>query len=112
MNAAMPSMTGTAAGLEPSSQSGTTSPRLHQAAVQFESMLLKDLLKPLAQSDGMSDTGSGGSGGEQTGTLQNFAVDAIAGTMAKSGALGFAKQIEASLLRGAAKHFLQAALKS
>ena len=90
------------------SQSGTMSPRLHQAAVQFESMLLKDLLKPLAESAGMGGT----DGGEQTGTLQSFAVDAIASTMGKSGALGFARQIEQTLSRGAAKHFSQEALKS
>ena len=90
-----------------SPQSGTVSPRLHQAAVQFESMLLKDLLKPLSESAGMSGTASG----EQAGTLQSFAVDAIAGTMAKSGALGFARQIEETLSRGAAKHFSLEALK-
>ncbi|WP_419806642.1 hypothetical protein [Terriglobus sp.] len=86
-----------------SSQSGTVSPRLHEAAVQFEAMLLKDLLKPLAESAGMG----GAEGGEQTGALQSFAVDAIAGTMAKSGALGFAKQIEQTVAQGAAKHFSQ-----
>lgn len=90
------------------SQIGTASPRLHQAAVQFEGMLLKDLLKPLSESEGM-----GGADGEgQTGALQSFAVDAIASAMAKSGALGFAKQIEQTLARGAAKHFSQEALKS
>ena len=95
-----------AAGL---SQSGTVAPRLHQAAVQFEAMLLKDLLKPLSEATGMNESG-GGEG--QTGALQSFAVDAIASTMAKSGALGFAKQIEQTLSRGAAKHFSQESLKS
>ena len=82
------------------SQSGTVAPRLHQAAVQFESMLLKDLLKPLSESEGMGGAEDGG----QTGTLQTFAVDAIASTMAKSGALGFARQIEQTLARDGAKH--------
>ena len=73
-------------------------------------MLLKDLLKPLSESAGMGGTGENG---QQTGALQSFAVDAIAGTMAKSGALGFAKQIEQTLSRGAAaKHFSKDALKS
>lgn len=108
MGAAEPVMAGATQGAA-LSRNGTVSLRLHQAAEQFEAMLLKDLLKPLSESEGM---GGGSDGGGQSGTLQQFAVDAIAGTMATSGALGFAKQIEQTLSRGAAKHFSQETLKS
>lgn len=74
--------------------------RLTKAAHQFEAMLLGEMLKPLGKTDEEAVSGADSSGSNP---LQSFGVEAVAGSLANSGALGFAKQIEAALLahRGA-----------
>ena len=74
--------------------------RLDKAAHQFEAMLLQELLKPLTSSQEDADGESEGdslSGGSSSGPLQSFGTQAVAESLANTGALGFAKQIEASL---------------
>ena len=67
--------------------------RLNKAAHQFEAMLLGEMLKPLTKTDedALSGTESGSS------PLQSFGMEAVAGSLANSNALGFAKQIEKAL---------------
>ena len=74
--------------------------RMDKAAHQFEAMLLQELLKPLTASedDGNGDSGEGSLGGSSTsGPLESFGTQAVAESLANSGALGFARQIERSL---------------
>ncbi len=80
------------------------SPRLHQAASQFEAMLLKDMLKPLGKAATEGDNDDGYTDDREAGPLQGFAVDAVAGSIARSGALGFARQIEQTLASSKSKN--------
>ena len=69
--------------------------RLDKAAHQFEAMLLQEMLKPLAQHndiDGNKESDGGGSG-----PMEGFGIEAIAGSLARSNALGFAYRIESAL---------------
>ncbi len=74
--------------------------KLTQAAQQFEAVMLGELMKPLGKSSaiGVEDEEQGSSG-----PLQSFGMEAVAGALAKSGALGFAKQIVASMEKHDAK---------
>ncbi len=63
--------------------------KLTHAAQQFEAVMLGELMKPLSNSAAIGgDDERGG-----TGTLKSFGVEAMAGAMARSGALGFAHRI-------------------
>ncbi len=68
--------------------------RLTKAAHQFEAMMLGEMLKPLGKTDDEALQGAESSGSNP---LQGFGVEAVAGALANSGALGFAKQIEQAL---------------
>ena len=74
--------------------------RLLHAAQQFEGLMLNELMKPLARSSAF--------GGEEpqgeAGTLQGYGVEAMAGALAKSGALGFAHRIVASVEQRESSH--------
>ena len=76
-----------------SAASAAKNQRLTKAAHQFEAMLLGEMLKPLGKTD--DEAMNGESSGSNP--MQSFGVEAIAGSLANSGALGFAKQIEAAL---------------
>lgn len=70
--------------------------RLVHAAQQFEAVMLSELMKPLST--------SGAIGGEdpekeQSNAMQGFGVESMAGALARSGALGFAKRIVAAVER-------------
>ena len=67
--------------------------KLQQAAQQFEGVMLSELMKPLGQSASIDGNEAEG----EAGTLQSFGVEAMAGALAKSGALGFARRIVASV---------------
>jgi flagellar protein FlgJ len=73
-----------------------TNPRhakLLHAAQQFEGVMLSELMKPLGRSASIDGDEAEG----EAGTLQSFGVEAMAGALAKSGALGFARRIVASV---------------
>lgn len=80
-----------------------TPSRVHTAAVQFEAMLLQQMVKPLATSFSQEEDGDM----KEAGPLQSFAGEAVAGSLARSGALGFARQIEETLAQSAAKKMSQ-----
>ena len=68
--------------------------KLLHAAQQFEALMLNELLKPLGKSAaiGASEEDEG-----QNNVLGSFGVEAMAGALAKSGALGFADRIVRSV---------------
>ena len=66
---------------------------LLHAAQQFEGVMLTELMKPLSQSTSMDGETPDG----EAGTMQSFGVEAMAGALARSGALGFAHRIVASV---------------
>jgi Rod binding domain-containing protein len=68
--------------------------KLLRAAQEFEAVMLEVILKPLQKSSAIGgDEGDPGA----TGPLQSFGVEAVAGAMARSDALGFASRIVASV---------------
>ncbi len=73
--------------------------RLDKAAHQFEAMLLQELLKPLTSSrdEGGDAEVDSLTGGSSSGPLQSFGTQAVAESLANTGALGFATQIASSL---------------
>lgn len=73
---------------------GTTAPhaRLLHAAQQFEGVMLNELMKPLSQPSIIEDSDESGAG-----KMQSFGVEAMADALARSGALGFAKRIVATV---------------
>ena len=90
---ALPLQTNPAADVAQTAASAAKNQRLTKAAHQFEAMLLGEMLKPLGKTDdeAMSGEDSGGN------PMQSFGVEAVAGSLANSGALGFARQIESAL---------------
>ncbi len=79
--------------------------RLVDAAQQFESIFLGEMLKPMQSKDGgwgegdSSGDDSGGSGG----TLASYGVESVARAIAKAGGLGIARQVVEKVSREAAK---------
>ena len=79
-------------------QSPSAPPRLVHAAHEFEAQMMKELLKPMTGSDGLtgedsdSETGSGGAMGE-------FASEALGRALSERGGLGIATSILHSLSR-------------
>jgi flagellar protein FlgJ len=67
--------------------------KLLAAAQQFEGVMLSELMKPLSKSASIDGDEAEGAAG----TMQSYGVEAMAGALAKSGALGFAKRIVASV---------------
>ncbi len=72
---------------------GARHAKLLHAAQQFEAVMLGELMKPLGKSSAIGEEEAPG----EAGTLQSFGVEAMAGAMAKSGALGFAHRIVSSV---------------
>ena len=70
-------------------------PRLVKAAHQFEAMMMKELLAPMARSGDMFADGDG----DQKGILGEFASESLAGALSAHGGLGIADQIVHSLSR-------------
>lgn len=91
----------TAPSVAQSATDGYKAQRLTKAAHQFEAMLLGEMLKPLGKTDEEALSGSDSSGSNP---LQSFGVEAVAGALANSGALGFAKQIETALQAHKSSH--------
>ena len=70
------------------------SPKLRQAAAEFESSFMQELLKPFKQDPLFAeDKDSGGEVGGSLGTIDSMGTQAMADALAKSGGLGIATQI-------------------
>lgn len=72
------------------------SPQLQQAAAQFESSFLQELLKPMTEDSLFGSSSEGGASGSM-GTVSSLAAQALADGIAKSGGLGIAKRVLAEL---------------
>lgn len=71
-------------------------PRLVRAAHEFEAQMMKELLKPMTASDGLTgDADSPGSG--SSGALGDFASEALGRALSEQGGLGIATSIVHSL---------------
>ena len=68
-------------------------PRLAKAANQFEAMMMKELLAPMARSGDLFTD----SEGDQKGILGEFASESLAGALSAHGGLGIADRIIHSL---------------
>lgn len=76
------------------------SQKVHHAAQQFEAMLLQEMLKPLSQHEDTNSNGDAlGAGAGASGPMESFGIEAVASSLARSGALGFASRIESALQR-------------
>ncbi|MGC9291473.1 MAG: hypothetical protein ACP5EP_01950 [Acidobacteriaceae bacterium] len=79
----------------------TPSPRLRQAAVEFEANFLQELLKPMKEDPLFAGSdGSGGDDGEiggSLGTIDSMGTQAMAEALANAGGLGIARQVLAKM---------------
>lgn len=77
------------------------SPRLRQAAVEFEANFLQELLKPMKEDPLFAGSdGSGGDDGEiggSLGTIDSMGTQAMAEALANAGGLGIARQVLAKM---------------
>lgn len=82
------------------SKSGVVSPRLVNAAHEFEAQMMKELLKPMTGSDGFSGEAedSGGATGSG-GALGQFASEALAQAISRRGGFGIADRVLHELSR-------------
>jgi Rod binding domain-containing protein len=81
-----------AAGSTSGATPATPSPRLVNAAHEFEAQMMKELLKPMMSSnslDGEEDESSSGSGG----ALGEFATEALGRGLSEAGGFGIANSI-------------------
>ncbi|MFZ0747225.1 MAG: hypothetical protein WAM85_22670 [Terracidiphilus sp.] len=83
---------GSAAAVSAVSNEATPQPRLVRAAHEFEAQMMKELLKPMTDSDGVAgeddDSGSGSGG-----AMGEFASEALGRALSDQGGLGIAKSI-------------------
>ncbi|MEO6816000.1 MAG: hypothetical protein ABI177_04810 [Edaphobacter sp.] len=76
----------------PAAADGAKNPKLAQAAEQFESMLLQEMLKPMRSGED-SWGGDEKSRDSSMDTISSFGTEAMATAIAKGGGLGIAKQV-------------------
>lgn len=70
-------------------EAGVRHSRLVHAAQQFEGVMLGELMKPLASGAAIGEDPEAGS----QNPMQSYGVEAMAGALASSGALGFAARM-------------------
>lgn len=66
--------------------------QLQRAAQQFEAVMLGELMKPMQSGSGIEDDPD-----ESNNALKSYGTEALAGALARSGALGFAGKMIHSL---------------
>lgn len=84
--------TGMASAMTSGSTSSAVSPRLVSAAHEFEAQLMKELVKPLNQTNSLTGEDNDSDGGENS-TLGAYATDSMARALSDHGGLGIANQI-------------------
>jgi Rod binding domain-containing protein len=67
-------------------------PRLVRAAHEFEAQMMKELLKPMTSSDGLTGDGDGAGSGSG-GALGEFASEALGKALSEQGGFGIARSI-------------------
>ena len=77
----------------PASGAATPQPRLVHAAHEFEAQMMKELLKPLNQSDGLTGSGEDSDAEGSGGALGEFASEALGRALSEGGGFGIASRI-------------------
>jgi len=83
----------------------TPSPKLVQAAHEFEGQMMKELLAPMMNGDALADAADGdsdlgsGTGSGSTGALGEFASEALGKALSEQGGFGIADRIVRELSR-------------
>jgi Rod binding domain-containing protein len=67
--------------------------KLLHSAQQFEAVMLSELMKPLGKPSAIGE----GDSEQSSNPMQGYGVEAVAGALARSGALGFANRIVAAV---------------
>lgn len=84
-------------GTQPNTGTEPRNSKLADAAKQFESLMIEQLLKPFNDKETSWKTDDESSGGSDT--LMGFGVQSMAGAIAKGGGLGIARQITEKIAR-------------
>lgn len=71
--------------------------QIHKSAIEFESVFLNEMLKPMFEGINSDDAAFGGSREENI--YQSMMVEKVSGGISQAGGIGIAKHIEAELLR-------------
>ena len=74
--------------------------KLVHAAQQFEAVMLGEMMKPLGKPSAIGE----GDDEQSSNPMQGYGVEAVAGALARSGALGFANRIVAAVEKQSAKN--------
>lgn len=82
----------------PSADPGTPSPKLVNAAHEFEAQMMKELLKPLSSTGLTGEDGEEGDSGSGD-ALNAYATEAFGKALSDGGGFGVAKSIIATLSR-------------
>ena len=84
---------------------GVPQPRLVRAAHEFEAQMMKELLKPMTGTDGLTgeDEDAGGGGGSN-GALGEFASEALGQALSQRGGFGIANSIVRDLSNSGNRH--------
>jgi Rod binding domain-containing protein len=77
----------------PATGASTPQPRLVHAAHEFEAQMMKELLKPLSQNDGLTGSGDQGDDEGSGGALGEFASEALGRALSDAGGFGIASSI-------------------
>ncbi|HWZ51310.1 MAG TPA: hypothetical protein VNW54_07585 [Granulicella sp.] len=80
-----------------STETAVPSPRLTTASHQFEASMLQELLKPLQQQSGLSDSDKDGDDSDSNSSLREFGTEVMAGALSQRGGLGISKMVLAKL---------------
>jgi len=81
------------AGLAPQAPTSKPSPRLVNAAHEFEAALVAELLKPMQQDPLFSESGDDSGDAGSQGSLRSFGTEAIARSISDHGGLGIARVV-------------------
>jgi flagellar protein FlgJ len=75
----------------------TPSPRLQQAAHQFEASMLQELLKPMQKESGLFKDGDDDDGADSNSSLREYGTEVMARALSERGGLGISKMVLAKL---------------
>ncbi len=81
---------------QPTAQAAAPQPRLVHAAHEFEAQLMKELLQPLEEGDGLTGEDSDDSQGSN-GALGEFATETLGQALSEQGGLGIADDLVRTL---------------
>jgi Rod binding domain-containing protein len=83
----------TIASSAPAATSEAKNPKLVNAAQQFESMMLQEMLKPMRSGEDSWGGDSDKSSDSSMDTISSFGTEAVATAISKGGGLGIARQV-------------------